>query len=209
MRNTLQENLEKEIKSYNETGKLNAEMLFPALALLSRLDCSPEFAEVAPFEPLIRDCMKNKNMRIRFAAAKALTALIESDYILPEIADSLSCSIDAQNYLHGRILGAQALIRRSFPRLAESIGAQGMSYTSLSNIITNVCLEAAEKVAELLLDSFTALVRVNPCPITAGEMLQTCLEFAHQHDLKNFWGNSVSDGMLLIVFACDCLANRF
>jgi hypothetical protein len=117
-------------------------------------------------------------MRIRFAAAKALTAMIETEYILPEIADSLSCSIDNQNYLHGRLLGVQALIRRSFPRLAESIGAK----------------EAAEKVAELLFDGFTALVRLNPCPITAGEMLQTCFEFAHQHDLTNFWGNSISDG---------------
>ncbi|RPA77762.1 hypothetical protein BJ508DRAFT_378707 [Ascobolus immersus RN42] len=183
IRNTLQENLEKEIQSYNETGRLNAEMLFPALALLSRLDCSPEFAEMAPFEPLIRDCMKNKNMRIRFAAAKALTAMIETDYILPEIADSLSCNIDHQNYLHGRLLGVQALIRRSFPRLVEFIGAK----------------EAAEKVAELLFDGFTPLVRLNPCPITAGEMLQTCYEFAHQHDLKNFWGSSVSDDQWDIV----------
>src|SRR5690606_5404604 len=78
--------------------------------------------------------------------------------------------------------------------LAESIGAK----------------EAAEKVAELLFDGFTALVRLNPCPITAGEMLQTCFEFAHQHDLKNFWGNSISDGesMNLEYFFCKRLRHN-
>jgi hypothetical protein len=89
--------------------------LYPILTLLARLDVtrlaeSRKYTGMQPFRQLIHRCMGAKIWKVRAMAARCLPAVLDPDTLPEDIADIFPAfKLDAQNELHGGLLGVKRL----------------------------------------------------------------------------------------------------
>lgn len=89
--------------------------LYPILTLISRLDVmrlsdSREHVDMHPFRTLIQRCMNAKIWKVRAMAARCLPVVLDQETLSDEISSIFGrFRIDAQNELHGGLMGIKCL----------------------------------------------------------------------------------------------------
>jgi hypothetical protein len=89
--------------------------LYPILTLLARLDVTRlselrKYTEMQPFRQLIHRCMGAKIWKVRAMAARCFPVVLDPDTLSKDIADLFAAfKLDAQNELHGGLLGLKRL----------------------------------------------------------------------------------------------------
>ncbi|KAK3065933.1 hypothetical protein LTR53_017873, partial [Teratosphaeriaceae sp. CCFEE 6253] len=98
-----------------------SEGVFPALQLLQRL-AVPEQQRPAALRA-IRLLMASPSWHVRDKAARTYASLVAKTDVGEELRDLLQTSTASQNALHGALLGAKYLLRRSSARLRHAKGS--------------------------------------------------------------------------------------
>src|SRR5271169_310904 len=89
--------------------------LYPILTLLSRLDVTKlsetkTYTGMQPFRTLIQQCMRGKIWKVRTMAARCLPVVFDPETLAQDIEGIFSSfRLDAQNELHGGLMGIKRL----------------------------------------------------------------------------------------------------
>lgn len=215
IRGTLLDMLQKYVSNVDDSSS-QIETIFPALALLSRLEATVGYTGLEDFKPLIIACLGSRIWKVREMAARAIPPLLkdqDSISIFNELISS--CSVADQNKLHGVLMAGLNIVASSHDAFLKQKSLQLVGVTSKeeeANAENNNSWINLEFV-KYLLGKFDEFAVNNPAPETAVAYVRVLKEVyinsiseneqsitSELTDVlipqcKSFWKNQTSDGL--------------
>lgn len=178
VRSLLLKNFQQSVSQINQSEQLSRELLFPSLAVLSRLQAVSDYSGLQDFQDLVIQCLGCREWKIREMAARALAHITHQQEV-PALCTRIlsSASISHQNDLHGKLLAVLEMTQTH-----SSVDSK----TSHGWRTQDIGMETNSELAAALTTKFDEFATKNECAETRLLYLRVLKLFPASDSLISF-----------------------